>query len=42
MTQSNVKPIPDDMHSVTPHLICEGAAAAIDWNAPGCQGPAAN
>ena len=31
MTQSNVKPIPDDMHSVTPHLICEGAAAAIDF-----------
>lgn len=26
-----VKAIPDDMHSVTPHLVCEGAAAAIDF-----------
>jgi hypothetical protein len=32
MSQSAVKPavksIPDGMHSLTPHLICEGAAAA--------------
>jgi len=26
---SNLKPIPDGMHSVTPHLICAGAADAI-------------
>jgi uncharacterized glyoxalase superfamily protein PhnB len=25
------KPIPDGMHSVTPHLVCAGAAAAIDF-----------
>ncbi|HEY4316494.1 MAG TPA: VOC family protein [Herbaspirillum sp.] len=31
MTQSNVKPIPENMHSVTPHLVCDGAAAAIDF-----------
>lgn len=33
MNQSNsrVKPIPDGMHTVTPHLICAGAAAAIDF-----------
>lgn len=29
MTQ--VKPIPDGMHSLTPHLMCEGAAQAIDF-----------
>ncbi|MBV7486878.1 VOC family protein [Bordetella sp. BOR01] len=28
---ATVKPIPDDMHSVTPHLMCEGAAEAIDF-----------
>ena len=28
---SNVKPIPEGMHSVTPHLVCDGAAAAIDF-----------
>lgn len=27
----NAKPIPPGMHSVTPHLICAGAAAAIDF-----------
>src|SRR5689334_796132 len=27
----NVKPIPDDMHTVTPHLICAGAADAIEF-----------
>jgi uncharacterized glyoxalase superfamily protein PhnB len=28
---SKVKPIPDGMRSVTPHLVCDGAAAAIDF-----------
>ncbi|HYG45188.1 MAG TPA: VOC family protein [Bordetella sp.] len=28
---ATVKPIPEDMHSVTPHLICDGAAVAIDF-----------
>jgi PhnB protein len=28
---SQVKPIPEGMHSVTPHLICAGAAAAIEF-----------
>jgi PhnB protein len=28
---SKVKPIPDGMHSVTPHLICAGAAEAIEF-----------
>jgi uncharacterized glyoxalase superfamily protein PhnB len=26
-----VKPIPDDMHTVTPHLVCAGAADAIEF-----------
>ena len=26
-----VKPVPDDMHTVTPHLICAGAADAIEF-----------
>jgi len=26
-----VKPIPEGMRTVTPHLVCEGAAAAIDF-----------
>ena len=26
-----VNPIPEDMHTVTPHLICAGAAAAIEF-----------
>ncbi|ARP97389.1 VOC family protein [Bordetella genomosp. 13] len=25
------KPIPDGMHTLTPHLVCDGAAAAIDF-----------
>lgn len=29
MTDSRVKPIPDGMHSVTPMLVCAGAADAI-------------
>jgi PhnB protein len=28
---SKVKAIPDDMHSVTPHLVCAGAAEAIEF-----------
>jgi PhnB protein len=31
MSTNNVKPIPDGMHSLTPHLICAGAADAIDF-----------
>ncbi|HVG50809.1 MAG TPA: VOC family protein [Xanthobacteraceae bacterium] len=31
MAQSNVKPIPDGMHTVTPHLVCANASAAIDF-----------
>jgi PhnB protein len=31
MTQSTIKAIPDGMHSVTPHLVCAGAAAAIEF-----------
>jgi PhnB protein len=31
MTTAAVKPIPDGMHSLTPYLICDGAAAAIDF-----------
>ncbi|MBB3121305.1 VOC family protein [Pseudoduganella violacea] len=28
---SKVKAIPEDMHSLTPHLVCAGAAQAIDF-----------
>ncbi len=28
---AKVKPIPDGMHTVTPHLVCAGAGAAIDF-----------
>lgn len=28
---SNVKPIPDDMHTITPHLVCDGASDAIEF-----------
>jgi uncharacterized glyoxalase superfamily protein PhnB len=28
---TKVKPIPDGMRSVTPHLVCDGAGAAIDF-----------
>ena len=31
MTKSQAKPVPDGMHSVTPHLICAGAANAIEF-----------
>ena len=29
MTKQQVKPIPDGMHTITPHLVCQGAAEAI-------------
>jgi len=29
MTMTNVKPIPEGMHSLTPHLMCAGASDAI-------------
>jgi PhnB protein len=28
---TNVKPIPEGMHAVTPHLVCAGAADAIEF-----------
>ncbi|HEV7913199.1 MAG TPA: VOC family protein [Albitalea sp.] len=31
MTSPAVKPIPDDMHTLTPHLVCAGAADAIEF-----------
>jgi PhnB protein len=31
MSTQPVKPIPEGMHTVTPHLICGGAAEAIDF-----------
>src|SRR5688572_30523272 len=31
MTTPRVKPVPDGMHTVTPHLICAGAADAIEF-----------
>ena len=31
MSGTSVKPIPDDMHSLTPHLVCNGAADAIEF-----------
>ncbi len=31
MTQTSVKPIPDGMHTLTPHLVCAGAAEAIEF-----------
>lgn len=30
-TKPSVKPIPDGMHSITPHLVCAGAADAIEF-----------
>ncbi len=29
--EPNVKPVEDGMHTVTPHLVCDGAADAIDF-----------
>jgi len=31
MTEPQVKPVPDGMHTVTPHLVCKGAADAITF-----------
>lgn len=31
MSQPAAKPIPDNMHTITPHLVCADAAAAIDF-----------
>jgi PhnB protein len=31
MTQPTVKPIPEGMRALTPHLVCAGAAAAIEF-----------
>jgi PhnB protein len=31
MSQYKVKPIPEGMHSLTPHLVCAGAADAMDF-----------
>jgi PhnB protein len=31
MANSSVKPIPEGLHSLTPHLICAGAAEAIEF-----------
>lgn len=31
MAQPHVKPIPDGMHTITPHLVCRNAAAAITF-----------
>src|SRR5215218_10061430 len=31
MSSAQVKKIPDGMHSVTPHLVCAGAAEAIEF-----------
>ena len=28
---AQVKPIPEGMHTVTPHLVCAGAADAIEF-----------
>jgi PhnB protein len=31
MSKSQVKPIPDGMHTVTPHLVCAGAVDALEF-----------
>jgi PhnB protein len=31
MTNPAVKPVPDGMHTITPHLVCAGAAEAIEF-----------
>jgi PhnB protein len=31
MPKPAAKPIPDGMHSITPHLVCDGAADAIEF-----------
>lgn len=31
MSRPTVRPIPEGMHSLTPHLVCDGAGQAIDF-----------
>jgi PhnB protein len=31
MSKTQVNPIPEGMHTVTPHLVCAGAADAIEF-----------
>ena len=31
MATAKVKSIPDGMHTVSPHLVCDGAADAIEF-----------
>lgn len=31
MSKPAVKPIPEGMHTITPHIVCDGAAQAIDF-----------
>ena len=31
MTQSNVKAVPEGIHTITPHLVVRGAAQAAEW-----------
>lgn len=31
MTHQHVKPVPEGMRTVTPHLVCGGAADAIEF-----------
>lgn len=31
MATQNVKPIPEGVHTITPHLVCAGAAEAIEF-----------
>jgi PhnB protein len=31
MSRPTVRPIPEGMHSLTPHLVCDGAAKAIEF-----------
>ena len=31
MPTSAVKPIPEGMHTITPHLVCKGASDAIEF-----------
>jgi PhnB protein len=31
MTQQHIKPVPEGMHTVTPHLVCQDAAGAIEF-----------
>ncbi len=31
MSRTSVKPIPEGMHAITPHLVCDGAAKAIEF-----------